>query len=95
MDIGRAFMFSTYNAVFNSFVVNGDKVTDQDIGMYKIIVKADYIDPKGTKQSFTNSFYLHILADPTKLKPNPETNDKRQIISRSDFKGLVMFKPQS
>ena len=49
MDIGRAFMFSTYNAVFNSFVVNGDKVTDQDIGMYKIIVKADYIDPKGTK----------------------------------------------
>ena len=42
-------MFSAYNSVFNSFIVNGDKVTDQDIGMYKIIVKADYIDPKGTK----------------------------------------------
>ena len=72
-------MFSAYNAVFNSFIVNGDKVTDQNIGMYKIIVKAAYIDPKGTKQSFANSFYLHISADPTKNKknPDPETDEKR------------------
>ena len=42
-------MFSAYNAVFNSFIVNGDKVTDQNIGIFKIIVKAAYIDPKGTK----------------------------------------------
>jgi len=38
VNLGRAFMFSGYNAVFNSYFVNGDKVTDTDIGVYKIIV---------------------------------------------------------
>ena len=49
VNVGKTFMFSEYNAVFNSYVVNGNKVTDQDIGMYKIIVEATYIDPKGIK----------------------------------------------
>ena len=88
-------MFSEYNAVLNSYVVNGNKVTDQDIGMYKIIVEATYIDPKGIKQFFSNSFYLHIVGDSQKKKPDPDTDDKIQITSPSDFKGLVMFKPQS
>ena len=68
VNIGRAFMFSSYDAFFNAYVVNGDKVTDEDIGKYKIIVEATYIDPKGTKQFFSNSFYLHIYGDPLKKK---------------------------
>ena len=88
-------MFSGYNAVFNSYFVNGDKVTDTDIGVYKIIVQAAYIDPKGTKQFFSNSFYLHILSDPTSKKLDLGLNEKRKIIPLSDFKGLVMFQPQT
>ena len=46
--------------------------------MYKIIVEVAYIDPKGTKQFFSNSFYLHILGTPSKnKKSDKDTEEKR------------------
>ena len=49
VELRRAFMFSSYDAYFNSFVVNRDKLTNEDVGLYKIVVEVSYNDPKGRK----------------------------------------------
>ena len=47
VDTRRASSFTKYKKETGGFVVNGFNTTRDDIGAWKIFVKASYKDPKG------------------------------------------------
>ena len=52
--------YADYDAGINAFNVNGDKTTQDALGLHKITVEVRYDDPRGREQFFSNFFYLHI-----------------------------------
>ena len=52
VDMRRASSFAKFEKETNRFIINGNNVTRDYIGTWKIQVKASYTDPKGRVQTF-------------------------------------------
>ena len=57
MDLGKALKFSYYNQQDNSFVVDSERMTEDDIGYYKLYVNA-YEEHDGQRHEYKRNFYL-------------------------------------
>ena len=95
----EASLFSHYDELQHSFVVDGSAIPDSMLGLHKIVVEATFVDPKGQTQYFSKPFYLHVEADPNKKDDGEEaeieSDGKKNSISTTDWTGQTMFEPQS
>ena len=99
VDMRRASAFAKVQQDDNgfNFKVNGNNVTSEHVGVWRINVKASYTDPKGREQTFNKPFYLHIAEDPNAVKPDlamieePVSDDL--TLKSESFEGVVKFEP--
>ena len=54
-------IFAEYEPEQNAYLVDGDKTTQDDVGLSKVYVEVTYNDPSGREQFFSNFFYLHVI----------------------------------
>ena len=89
--------FSAYDRNSNSFIVNGQNVTRDNVGMYKVKVEVSYTDPKDRVQYFSNLFYLHVSLDSNDLEIQPVIKEEfvkgDKTINSNDFDGVVKLEP--
>ena len=59
MDLGEALKFCYYNKQDNSFIVDSERMTEDDIGYYKLYVNAFEVR-LGQRHEYKRKFYLQI-----------------------------------
>ena len=76
LGMKRVLSFSSFDVETNLFSVNGQNVTNDDVGAWRIDVEAKFVDPQGRIQYFTRPFYLHIREDPSQVPPEAPFEEK-------------------
>ena len=95
VDLDWAAKFAYFDYDLNQFIVYGDKVSDSDVGDWRIAVTSEYSYELSQKsQSFENFFTLTILAN-----PNTEATFEEEVITDPSktvrgYPGTVILKPQ-
>ena len=59
MELGEAQMFSYFNQNENTLTVDSERMTEDDIGVYKLKIKASEVR-SGQTYEYERSFYLQI-----------------------------------
>ena len=68
-ELKDAFRFSVFDEDSNTFKVHGYMVQPEDVGTYKIIIRARFFN-ENHEENFENSFLLTIWDDPW-VPPEP------------------------